>query len=57
MENPLTVGATVVFTDATDGLEKYAVVNHVSGTDRVFRLIRKEEAGPNPIRLKTRPKT
>ena len=57
MENPLTAGTTVVFTDASDGLEKYAIVNHVSGTDRIFRLISKEKAGPNPIKLKTRPKT
>ena len=54
MENQLAVGTTVVFIDASDGLEKYAIVNHVSGTDRVFRLISKDKAGANPIRIKPR---
>jgi hypothetical protein len=57
MENPLNVGTSVVFTDASDGLEKYARIEHASGGDRVFRLISKEKAGPNPIRLMRPPKT
>jgi hypothetical protein len=54
VENQLPVGTTVVFDDASDGLEKYAIVQHVSGGDRVFRLISKEKAGANPVRIKTR---
>jgi hypothetical protein len=57
MENPLRVGTAVVFSNAPDGQEKFAIITHVSGGDRKFRIITKEEAGANPIRLLRPPKT
>jgi hypothetical protein len=57
MKNSLPpLGTTIVFEDDSDGLEKYGIVNHVSGGDRVIRIISREEAGPNPLRVKSPPK-
>jgi hypothetical protein len=57
MEKRLPLGTTIVFIDDSDGLEKYGIVEHVSGGDRVIRFISKQEAGPNPLWVKSPHKT
>jgi len=57
MDNSNLVGMTIVFEDETDGTQKYGRIDHVSGDDGVIRFIKKEEAGPNPRRVKFRSKS
>ncbi len=57
MENSKLVGMTIVFEDEADGTQKYGRIENVSGDDGVIRFIKKEEAGPNPRKVKFRPKS
>jgi hypothetical protein len=52
MENNQLVGRTIIFDDAYTGVERYGRIIQTSGTDGTIRIIRKEEAGLNPIRWK-----
>lgn len=55
MSNHNLIGMTVVFDDAYTGVEKYARVDRVDGANAILRIIRKEDAGTNPRRVKMNP--
>lgn len=51
MEASGIIGKTIVFDDAYTGVETYGHVDH----EDVVHIVSKEEAGPNPIRVKVKP--
>jgi hypothetical protein len=57
MDNTNLIGVTIVLENESDGTEKYGRIVHVSGDDGVVRFITKDEAGPNPRRVKFKPKS
>lgn len=57
MDNRNLIGTTIVFEDQTEGTEKYGRIEHVIGDEGVIRFISKEQAGPNPRRVKFKPQS
>ncbi len=55
METSKIIGTTIVFDDAYAGAEKFGRIDRVFGDDATIRIISKEEAGPNPRRVKLKP--
>ena len=49
------IGKTIVFYNAYTGVETYGRIKRASGNDLNVSVITKEEAGPNPRRVKVTP--
>ncbi len=48
------IGTTIVFDDPYTGVRKYGRIVQVIGHDVAIRIIKREEAGPSPRRVKPR---
>ena len=49
------IGTTIAFQDAYTGVETFGRIDQIFGDAAIIRVIKKDEAGTNPRRVKPRP--